>query len=247
MTPTDLSDERLMAYADDALDAESAEVIAHALREDPAAAARVEMFRATAERLRAAAAADREVPAALSGRVRAMLAAPDMPAAGAVTSLAPRRGARSVPFWQVPLAAGIALAIGLGGGALWTARDGPARSTGLALAPAGDLRQALGALPSGDSQTLADGSTVTVIASYRTEADTLCREFERTAAGGDTLAAVACRDGDVWQTRLAVTAGSGGDGYAPAAAPAALDAWAAAAGAGAPLDPEAEAGALAGD
>jgi len=76
MTGHDFSDETLMAYADGALDAETARRVAEAAARDAAVARRIALFRDTGALLaqaRAARAAP-PVPGALMARARAALA-----------------------------------------------------------------------------------------------------------------------------------------------------------------------------
>jgi hypothetical protein len=108
-----------------------------------------------------------------------------------------------------------------------------------------DVAAALSQLASGDSRELPGAGRLTAIASFRDQAGSFCREVEHDALSGDTLVAVACRDGGRWAVRLAVAAGPA-EGFAPASSLETLDAWLAATGAGAPLAAADEAAALAG-
>ncbi|MDH2325832.1 hypothetical protein QCN27_03015 [Cereibacter sp. SYSU M97828] len=205
----DITDETLMAFADGELAEPEASELAQRIAADPDLAARVAMFRQTRDMF-AKMPAD-PVPDALADRIRAMAEPP------ALSNVVPMR--RRVPLWQLPAAAAVALAVGLG--------------AGLSLVPSGGTDLAvLDSLPSGEAR---DG--VTAVATFRIASGDLCREFE---AGG--MISVACRTDDGWQTRLAVA--TGGEGYAPVSGVEALDAWLAGVEAGDPLDPEAEASVL---
>lgn len=205
----DITDELLMAFADGELAEPEASELARRIEADPDLAARVAMFRQTRD-IFAKMPAD-PIPDALADRIRAM--AEPAPASNVV----PMR--RRVPLWQLPAAAAVALAVGLG--------------AGLSLVPSGGTDLAvLDSLPSGEAQ-----GGVTAVATFQTASGDLCREFEQ---GG--MISVACRTEGGWQTRLAVA--TGGEGYAPVSGVEALDAWLAGVEAGDPLDPEAEASAL---
>lgn len=205
----DITDETLMAFADGELAEPEASELAHRIAADPDLAARVAMFRQTRDMF-AKMPAD-PVPDALADRIRAMAEPP------APSNVVPMR--RRVPLWQLPAAAAVALAVGLG--------------AGLSLVPSGVTDLAvLDSLPSGEER-----SGVTAVATFQTASGDLCREYE-----ADGMISVACRTDDGWQTRLAVA--TGGEGYAPVSGVEALDAWLAGVEAGDPLDPEAEASAL---
>lgn len=259
MPPPELTDELLMAFADEVLDPETAAHIAAAAADDPAVAARVALFRRTGTVLRDAAAARPAgpVPPALEDRVRDALArarAEETARQDAVASVGPDdsvvipfRKRRMVPFPAMAAAASIALAVGLGAGFLAgraPATD-PAASPGAFAALDTGLRAALDTLPAGDRRALDGGGEIAVIASFRAAGGHLCREVEIDRPGGDTLVSVACHDDEGWALRFAVAApGQDDTGYAPASSLDALDAYLRATGAGAPLDPDAETEAL---
>jgi hypothetical protein len=243
---TTWTDETLMAFADGELGPAEAASVAAAAAADPALAARIERFRQSRARI-AVLRRDTTVPDALVARIRALDAAAASAtaasAAAQVVAFAPRP---RPPVWQLPLAACIALLAGLAIGAFLPRTDG-ATATGPALLAMSGLDEALPALPSGESVTLAGGARLTAISTFETETGDLCREIEIAAPAGATTAAIACRAPAGWETRLALAAGGGADGYAPAASLDTLDAWLAANGAGAPLSPADEAARLAAD
>jgi anti-sigma factor RsiW len=108
MTGNRLDDSRLVAYVDGELGAAEAAVIEHALRHDPEAARRVEVFRNTADWLRAA--------------YPASAAVTSQPAAAAAK--APRPAYWRTARWTMPVAASIvAFAVGLGGGYVGASHD----------------------------------------------------------------------------------------------------------------------------
>lgn len=231
MTPADIEDDMLMAYADGELDAETAARVEAALDQDEALAERLGVFLSTRSALKAAFDPPPPVSPGLEAAVRAM-AEPR----GRVVSLTARRA----PVWRpAAVAAALALAVGLGAGWL-LAPPGGVPATGLALAPGADA--ALVSLASGETADLG-GGRLTILSSFEDADGALCREVAQDGAAA--MLAVACRAGSGWELRFALAAGSGGEAYRPAAAPEALDAWLMATGAGEPLDPAAEAAALA--
>ncbi len=241
---TTWTDETLMAFADGELGPAEAAAVAASADVDPALAARIERFRQSRARI-AVLRHDATVPDALVDRIRALDAAAASASATAaqVVAFTPRPRA---PLWQLPLAACVALLAGLAIGAFMPRTD-DSTGTGPAILAMSGLDAALPALPSGESATLAGGARLTAISSFETETGDLCREIEIAAPEGATTAAIACRAPSGWETRLALAADGGADGYAPAASLDTLDAWLAANGAGAPLSPGEEAARLAAD
>lgn len=256
MTGSEFDDATLMAFADGELDPALAARVAAVVAQDPAAAARVALFRDTRAVLRDAAARPLDpLPDALMARVRAALdkAGTAAPAPARVVPLAAHRPHR-VP--AMALAASLALAIGAAGGFLLA--RGPGAPPGSPMGPGGgapvpalaalgaaDVAAALSSAASGEVRAVAAGELVPV-ATFLSGTGETCREFTLAGAGGDTVTAVACHGGDGWDLRLAMVAEAAGDGYAPASAPEVLDSYFAATEAGAPLSPEDEAAALAG-
>jgi hypothetical protein len=240
--PATWTDETLMAFADGELGPAEAASVAAAAAADPALAARIEGFRQSRARI-AVLRRDTSVPDALVARIRALDSASAPSAAAQVMAFTPRPRA---PLWQLPLAACVALLAGLAIGAFLPRTDDGA-ATGPALLALSGLDEALPALPSGQSATLAGGARLTAISTFETETGDLCREIEIAAPEGATTAAIACRAPAGWETRLALAADGGAGGYAPAGALDTLDAWLAANGAGTPLSPQDEAARLAAD
>jgi anti-sigma factor RsiW len=240
-----ITDEMLMAYADGQLAAAEASDVERALAEDEGLAARVAMMADARMAVKNSYRSAPPVPEALEARVRAMVEADaarrQAPVASNVVDLAARR--RVVPFWQLPLAAGLALAVGAGSVWLATQQD----RGGLQVAGLTDtaIIQALGTLPSGEAVELGNGARMAAVSTFRDEADRLCREFEHESVGAGTVVAVACRDNASWDLRFAIAAGAAEtDGYAPASSLETLDAYMLSTGAGAPLSAEDEAAAL---
>ena len=242
-----IDDTVLMAHADGMLDPATALRVEAALRDDPALARRMAAFAATRDRLSEAARALKAeaVPADLLARAQGAIdAARGASPAGEVPSF-PARARRSFGTPSLALAAGLALAVGLGAGFL-AALSRPGEEPGLNLASLSTpgLAAALDRLPSGAREALPDAD-LTIIASFTDAAGAFCREFELADGGGATLVAVACRDGGTWSPRFAVAAPAT-DGYAPASSLDALEAYLSAIGASAALSPGDEARLLGG-
>ncbi len=245
MNAPTFTDEELMAYADGELPDDRAADLDLALASNDVLAERLALFIDTraisADALRPM--LNDPVPAHLVQRVRDLAAAGNAKAKTENVVTFPVRST-SRPVWQLPIAASIVFAIGLGAGLILRGLDGgdaPMQFAGT-LDPA--LTQALVTLASGSNLTLADGARVEAIASFRTDDNTLCREFEYDHSG-TTVVSVACHDGQDWQMRLAIAAAATDDtGYAPASSLAALDAYLSATNAGAPLPLAEEAAAL---
>lgn len=223
----EITDETLMAFADGELPAAEAREVADRVAADPELAARARVFTATRDALKGL--APPPVPDALAERVRAMSAPP--------SNVVPLRPRRAAMIWQLPAAAAIALAVGLGGG--WMLHT-PQQTFGTLHA---GLTDALTRVPSGERADVGDG-TLMPVSTFRDAGGDLCREFEHDRTDGPRITSVACHVGDAWNLRLAV-AGGGAEGYAPVSSGDALEAWFAATEVGPPLDPEAEAAALA--
>lgn len=243
-----INEEMLMAYADGQLSPAEAAEVEKAMADDEAIAARVAVFADSRKEMQRAFGTAAPVPDALADQIRAMARADAMERGSRaevakIVTLADRR--RTVPFWQLPLAASVALGLGFLGGWLGAPEDGAA--SGFQIADLDDpaLVSALGRMRSGERLAVGDGE-LAVIASFRDGDGVLCREFEHDAAGGRTVVAVACHEGDAWEIGFAVTAAAAdAGGYAPASSLEALDAWLNATEAGAPLSDDEEAAALA--
>lgn len=243
-----MTDEMLMAYADGQLSAAEAAEVERAIAADESLAEKVAIFADSRSAVRRAYAVPPQVPTALAARVQAMAEADaaqrrDNSTASNVVDLAARR--RQVPFWQLPVAASIALVIGAG--SAWLLRPGGVGSDGLQVAGLNDpaIISALGTVLAGERIPVGGGAEFAAIATFRDGDGLLCREFEHDRTGGATVVAVACRVDANWDVRFAITsAASDAGGYAPASSLETLDAYLSATGAGAPLSAEGEAAAL---
>jgi anti-sigma factor RsiW len=255
----------LMAYADGALPPDEAARVARRIETDAAARAQVAQYRRSAALARAALDADlaQPVPAALQRGVEQAIAqarrkaVPAPAQADAMTAPRWRRALAALGLDLQPrlaLAAGVvALATGAAGylaGRMATVAE-PQIATdrpGVQVAAAHEwaaLARALDAAPSGSRQALPGGGQVELVASLRSGAGALCREFKVERANVASVTALACRDARQWSVRFALATAAAG-GYTPAGgAGAAMDAYLAAIGSGAPLSREDEARALA--
>lgn len=230
-----IDDQTLMALADGELDAATAAKVSATVKADPALQARLRMFTETRRRLRADAPAVQpsDKDADLIAMIRAAQTASNTTAKSPPPAAVQPANINRRPLMAI--AAALALAVvGLG----WWQNGGPSE-TGLG---AGQLA-ALDSLPSGQTQRLDDGRDLTMIASYQNGDGEFCREYE---TFGDTAQiVVACRGGDGWAERFAVSIQED-PGYVPAAGEIAeLDQFLNQSGMGQPLSPEAEATALA--
>jgi hypothetical protein len=249
VAPMAIDDERLMAYADGVLSPDEAAEVERAIAVDEALAAKVAAFADSRTMVRRALGAAPPVSDKLAATIRAMAEADatrrEGPAGLAqVIDLASRR--RTVPFWQLPIAASVALAVGVFGG--WVGKPATHDTDSIAGAAIteGALVEALAAVKSGERTDIGNDTTFTAIASFRDGNGQFCREFEHDRVEGDTVVAVACRNDKAWSVRFAVASAATDDtGYVPASSLDTLDAWLSATEAGAPMSEDEEAAALA--
>lgn len=252
MQNSGFDDEELMAYADGELDEDRAMALDQALVEDEALAERLAVFLDTRSIAKEAwaPALKEPVPDHLIQRVRDLAAAEAQaqPDETVIAFPPPRAPQAQAPLWRMPLAASVALAVGLGAG-LMLAPNTDGAPGGIEIARLADpqIIAALDTVPSGDDLVLASGARVAPIATYFDGRQALCREFEFDRADGITIVSVACQSDGQWDVQLAIAAAPADDtGYAPASSLDALNAYLTASDAGAPLSLEAEAEALSG-
>lgn len=233
----DVRDERLNAYIDGELQGDDLALLEQQLAADSALRTRVEQLRSVDRTL--AAAFSHPDLATVPSRFQAILNAP--PADNVVT-LFPRKAAA----WQLPIAAGLALAIGVAGGFL-TGRSADTQTPSVIAAlaegvgPRDSLHRLLSATPSADRRT--QGNVVfEPVLTFEAADGRFCREFEITA-GAEAAVGVACKSGEEWRLEvLTASAAIDGSGYAPVSGPDALiDGAMERLGAKPPLSPEAEA------
>ena len=221
-----IQEETLLAYVDGELPPEQAAEVAAALERDPAAAALAQQFR-EASRLLAAAYDQpmREpVPQRLIEAVQGSRPAGD----ATVLPWAPRRQRTpTARRFALPLAASVALAVGLAGGfglsGFWPPGTGPAPTiTAAGLTTTAPFQQALETAASGVPVTWesADGAVAEVMplltfhegdhggGDGREGDGRYCREYQTTvasAAATEAAFGIACReDGGAWRSRLVV-------------------------------------------
>ena len=225
-----VTDEMLMAFVDGETDEATTAMSALALAADAGLAARAERFRASRTMMREAfsSAQHEPVPEAL---LKAALGA------GGTSNVTAFPSRRSLRF-ALPLAASLALALGVTGYLAGQAGNGAADPLGR-----NAIAAALGNTKSGESHTVSisgEDTLLRTLATYRVEGG-LCRSFE--LSGEDAaLSGVGCDRGTGWNLDLTV-ARAGGDGvYAPASEAAlhSIDAYLDALEASAPLTREEE-------
>jgi hypothetical protein len=229
MTKPTFSDEQLMLYADGDADEHTAAAIREQAAQDPAIAARIEMFAASRRLLRNAfePVMHEPVPPRLLGTIQA-LGADTAPSAAKVVPFPRRARVRARTALPRALAASIALLLVFCAG--WWSRDFAIPRTGsnvlvaeVAALPA-PVASALDRLPSGETVPVRFGSTsteVVMLASYRS-GNAVCREFEAApsaSSAAQPVRGLACREDNRWVARAvaaAETAPASNDSYQPA-------------------------------
>jgi hypothetical protein len=235
-TPKDVSDDMLMALADDELNTTEAAALRRVIAADAVLAARYAVFLDTRHSLRAAFPPE-PVPARLLAA--AWQGAGSAGAETGVLPFAPRsrpaRSALAPPGW-LALAASLLLAVG----AFWVGR-GSAPDTVVAGDATVQAAMILSGRLTGEAVQLPDSTTARVLASFDTDLG-LCRLI-----GVDGARHLTCRgdDADGWVTALSVATGEV-EGYLPASdvINPVIDQMLDAIGAGPNLAPEEEARAL---
>jgi hypothetical protein len=248
MTKTNFTDEQLMAFADGEADAQTALAIQTALQSDGSLAQRVAMFTSSRNIARQAMPL-LPVPSELEARIRALAAksAPVEENAAKPAPVAPNRmvaANSNSRFWQVPLAASIALAIGLSSSYFMSGNQ-PSGTADLNIANLVDdgLKNALTTLPSGQERAVGDNN-FKAIASFKDSSGNLCREFEKDFKTGASVVGIACHKDARWNMVTVVAANKAEDGYAPASSLDAIEAIVQSTGAGPTLSAEEELAAL---
>ena len=238
------SEEVLMAYADDELDAPTRAAVDAAMASDPEIARRVARHEALRSRVHSAfnKVLDEPMPARMLEAVRGQGSAPPE---SNVTPLRPRQVRR----WSWPQLTAIAasLMVGVIAGRLTLMRagspGGPFVTRGDRLIAAGPLAAALSNQLAGDESA---ANPVRIGVSFRAKSGEYCRTFALREDGG--LAGLACRASGGWQLGVLAHTESSSEGagtYRQAASgmPAAVVAAVSERMAGEPLDRNAEAAA----
>ncbi|MGU3495871.1 anti-sigma factor family protein [Xanthobacteraceae bacterium A53D] len=231
----EMMNETIMAFVDGELPPHEAARVRQMLCDDAALAARAELFSRSRKVLsQSPLAAVPTVDPVLIARVRSIA---DRTARPEVLPF--RRPA--LPWVPMALAASLALIVGgVAGYGLGERTTAPIVQAGAD--DGGPWRQALAAVPSGESRQTAAGR-LTAIASFHDGAGRLCREVELAPEIGAPSTQVLCRADDGWHLELRLVGGGGG-GYAAASSHGVVDAFLAARNASAPLSPDAERRAL---
>lgn len=247
----EFSDEVLMRFADGELDDATAAELEAALADDDALAERLAVFLDT--RMLAKEALQpmlqEPLPPTLRDAVQAMVNAPQPVKLSPDMTKGPRRSFTPAnDWWRMAAAAAIgAVAVGLGSYLLNPGPAGEPDVGGLQMAGIDikTLHGLLDTVAAGGESEFGTDQRFKAIASFRDNADTLCREFEVGSADKSTVISVACDKGGRWDVRFAVVAPGEATGYAPASSSEALEAYLAAINAGAALTAEEEKQALA--
>lgn len=240
MTAPKFKEEELMAFADGEADETLSAAIRSAAIADETIQHKIDAFRES-RRLAKLSMPLAPVDADLEARIRAMAqkSAQTTPSQIQVSAANDNR-----TRWQIPLAASIFFALGLGGGYLFKSQTG-AVAPGINIAGLMDseLKSALESIASGSEIAVPDGK-FRAIASFRDSGARLCREFERDTGSQLSIVGVACHENGSWSVDTIVASGQTSDGYAPASSLEAIDAYMASIGAQAPLDQAGESTAL---
>jgi hypothetical protein len=192
------SDEQISAFLDGELDPADFEAMLHDVETDPAVAARV-----------------RRMSEATKAFVKASLSIDDEPMSEGLTrALAAPPTAKVIPFRGRSFAATVmehrAIAAGLVCAfAAWSmfsviapGRDGLSDTGGMVVATS-PLHRALETGATGDLVTISASETMTPRLTFARADGDFCRQFDVTSRDG-VMSAIACRDGGVWRTEVAV-------------------------------------------
>ncbi len=211
------SDEKLMAFADGQLPSDEMREVEAYLESDPDARQLVAAFRQSKDLISAAfddllhEAPPQKLIDAIEKAPRDLAAKPTATVTGLRTPAARERTASAngsasrqpvARHWALPLAASIALLVGLGVGFLFghsgrLSTEPPAIALGL-VAPSAPLARLLETSPSGTPLDAArPGTQLMAVATFRDRRGRVCREIELVSPGATPTplaAAVACRD-----------------------------------------------------
>ncbi len=221
-----LSDETLLAYADGVLESEEAREVERQLSGDPEAQARLEAIREGGRLAQAAYPEPTEDPSE-DPLAKLLLGEPEPAETDPNVVAFPKRETprRGLSTWALPLAASLALAVGIAGGLSWDRLTGTggASSDLLAAGPvAGEslLHRALETSASYETLEEADGS-VTPLLTFRDSRGQFCREYQAMQAG-EAAAGLACKAKGGWlATAVVAFPDANGPDYVTASGPAA--------------------------
>jgi hypothetical protein len=189
------SEETLMAYADDELDAQTRSAVEAAMAADPEIARRVAQHKALRGRLRMVFDKVLEEPPP-QRLIDAARGVPAMRREGNVIPLrrkAPPR--RTVPQWMT-IAASLVFGVFIGQALLRASSTGPVTARDGKLIANGVLAQALSEQL---ASTQKDDSAVRIGVSFKSKDGDYCRTFSLHESA--TLAGLACRERDAWQVQ----------------------------------------------
>ncbi len=223
---TDLSDETLLAYADGMLEPEEVAAVEQQLAEDRAAQERLEALR-EGGRLAQLAFPEPNDDGKDDPFAKLLMAEEETaePVPKVVAFPKRREKPRGLAAWTLPLAASLALAVGLAAGLSWERVAGTGGTSGdlLAAGPVASdslLHRALEGSASYESLEEAEGS-VTPLLSFRDSRGHYCREYQ-TVEAGKAAAGLACKtDGSWLATAVVAFPDASGSDYTTASGPAA--------------------------
>ena len=226
-----VTDEMLMAYIDGELDSAAADDVRRATERDETLARRADEFRSTRQWAKDAFADIKNEPAGEELIAKIL---------GGTNSNVVSFRRDPLMKTALPLAASLALAVGLAG--YWLGQQSAPNGTDIFAGAR--LAQALGETPGGQSRpirTTEGERQLEALATYKVDGG-YCRSFNLKAAdAGQSVLGVGCARGGDWRVEIAVAAGLGG-AYAPASGggTASIDAFLDAAGAQDALSAEEE-------
>jgi hypothetical protein len=190
------SDETLMAYADDELDAQTRAAVEAAMAADPEIARRVAQHKDLRGKLRLAfdKVLDEPVPDRLVATARSL------PAVRREGNVIPLRR-KSAPAWSWPqwgsIAASLVIGVIVGQLVMRSSGVGPVTARNGQLLASGALAHALSGQLAGDQPQAA---LVQIGVSFRAKSGGFCRTFVLHDASA--LAGMACRDKDAWRVQV---------------------------------------------
>jgi hypothetical protein len=207
-----ITDEMLMAFADDQLDAAASAAVESAMRDDPSIAKRIAAHRALRQRIELAYASELAEP--LPERLLAAVTRRSSGPGDRVVAIKNARDARSRdtaasrtrrPWWQPAGAIAASAIIGFGLGYSGRNQSPLVRSADGALVAHGQLAQALSLQLSADA---ADTPAVSIGVSFLSKSGDYCRTFA--LSGSVSPQGLACHHGREWQIlALSQSVGSG--------------------------------------
>jgi anti-sigma factor RsiW len=202
----EVTDEEIMAYVDGVLPHERLPAVREAIAGDPERMRTMEIYLETGRPMARALDAALDVPDSLLAGIRNATPAA-LRARGLGALLRAAAGGHLFAKLRVPMLAVAAiflvlLGAWLGDYAMRHSNPTPARSELVRWEPRGLvvadpwLQRALEATPSGEEARLADRLSARLVATFRTRAGTLCREFDLLRDGRPGARSLACRGSD---------------------------------------------------